>query len=229
MFHSAVLSAFALLGRRQQGRRHAGPLELAPHGDEAHRRRERQHHGDGQQQVREAPVQRLRAQREVQAEAAVGPGREHHPELCGRARQVPQPPDHAHVGAVDAVGLVGAAYGRQVGGYQQRQRKAQQHAQALQRRHAQRAPLPQRDDGQRQVREGRAVQQHRARQAVPELLRAAQHGLGQRRRNRCPANGSAGAPSRSPSAPARSPSGDCAVSAVSAKKGRGECGGNVCP
>jgi hypothetical protein len=158
--------------------RHAGPLELASHGDEAHRRGKGQHDCQGKQQMGEAAVARPCPQRKVHADAAVDPGREHHGELRRGARQVPPAPNHARIGTFDAVGLVGAAHGRHVGDQQQRQREAQQNAQALQRRHAQRAALPQRGHGKRQVNGGGAVQQQRARQAVPEELHAAQHRLG---------------------------------------------------
>ncbi len=72
---------------------------------------------------------------------------------------------------------------------QQRQREAQQHAQGLAAAACAACAAPQRDHGQRQVREGRAVQQQGAGQAVPELLRDAARALGQVRRGICPANG----------------------------------------
>ena len=169
--------------RGRRGQRTHLPCNLARHGQQAQRRQHRQQHGPGEQRRLPAPPPRPSAHRHVQAQAAMPPCRDEQQRLQHQVLGPGQAVHHAAIRGRCAHGFKRPARGHKVPGQQQRQAQTQGQPHALHPRHAQTAPLPQGHTCQRQVREQRAIQQHRARHRMPPAADHLQQRIGHLQRH----------------------------------------------
>src|SRR6267378_3443132 len=168
---------------RRRERRASVPEHLRPHGriagergglasavDEAENGQHRHQHHDAQQPGRRARIPRAQLDDRVQADHRVHPRQAHDQHLPAAevGRERPERQRHARVRVLDTVDLPRDPRADDVGDEQRRDRQPEHELRGLPERHAQRAALVERPEGERHVRDQRAVEQQRDERIAPQ-------------------------------------------------------------
>jgi hypothetical protein len=164
-------------GEVEPGNRRLQPgriLGQAQHVAPGHEGAEQREHGDQQRGRKghepDSRVPRPETQPVVQADAAVGPGEGHHGELAERRERLELAEDQqdVSVAVLGAEHLGGEARAQQVQNHERRDREAGQELRRLPGRHDETPAPVERQKGEAQVQQQRAVEQQRGRRRAPE-------------------------------------------------------------
>ena len=168
---------------RHGGGRGGAGRELPRHGDESQPRKHRDQQREGEQHVAQLAIERPAVEQEMQPEAAVHPARRHHAELHALRVREPERGHHPRIVRRHPEQLPRQPGIGRVSDQHDRQGEAERDAQELQRRQAEGAPLVDRPQREHEMDRERAVEQHGAERARPDLDREFERGFGGLERN----------------------------------------------